>query len=201
MFTGIIEAQGTLQQTEAVGGDRRFTIVTAGDYLESLRLGDSVAVSGVCLTAVMLTAHGFVADVSAETLAATTAAGWRRGAGLNLERAATPDKPLGGHLVSGHVDGLARLIASHDDARSRRLSFEAPKSLSRYIARKGSVTLDGISLTVNEVDQCRFGVNIIPHTWQQTTLGQLRPGDAVNLEVDLVARYLERLLEVREERS
>lgn len=200
MFTGIIEAQGVLQQVETVGGDRRFTIVAAGDYLGGLRLGDSVAVSGVCLTAVALPARGFVADVSAETLAATTAAGWRRETKLNLERAATPNKPLGGHLVSGHVDGLARLIESHDDARSRRLSFEAPKSLSRYIARKGSVTLDGISLTVNEVDQCRFGVNIIPHTWQQTTLGQLKPGDAVNLEVDLVARYLERLLEAREER-
>ena len=200
MFTGIIEAQGLLQRVERVGGDRRFTVVTAGDYLDGLRLGDSVAVSGVCLTAVALPARGFVADVSAETLAATTAAGWQQGIAVNLERAATPDQPLGGHLVSGHVDGLARLIETHEDARSRRLLFEAPKALARYIARKGSVTLDGISLTVNEVDRCRFGVNIIPHTWQQTTLGRLQPGDAVNLEVDLVARYLERLLEAREER-
>jgi len=199
MFTGIIEAQGLLQRVERVGGDRRFTVVTAGDYLDGLRLGDSVAVSGVCLTAVALPARGFVADVSAETLAATTAAGWQQGIAVNLERAATPDQPLGGHLVSGHVDGLARLIETHEDARSRRLLFEAPKALARYIARKGSVTLDGISLTVNEVDRCRFGVNIIPHTWQQTTLGRLQPGDAVNLEVDLVARYLERLLEAREE--
>ena len=200
MFTGIIEAQGLLQRVERVGGDRRFTVVTAGDYLDGLRLGDSVAVSGICLTAVALPARGFVADVSAETLAATTAAGWQQGIAVNLERAATPDQPLGGHLVSGHVDGLARLIETHEDARSRRLLFEAPKALARYIARKGSVTLDGISLTINEVDRCRFGVNIIPHTWQQTTLGRLQPDDAVNLEVDLVARYLERLLEAREER-
>lgn len=200
MFTGIIEAQGLLQRVERVGGDRRFTVVTAGDYLDGLRLGDSVAVSGICLTAVALPARGFVADVSAETLAATTAAGWQQGIAVNLERAATPDQPLGGHLVSGHVDGLARLIETHEDARSRRLLFEAPKALARYIVRKGSVTLDGISLTVNEVDRCRFGVNIIPHTWQQTTLGRLQPDDAVNLEVDLVARYLERLLEAREER-
>ncbi len=200
MFTGIIEAQGLLQRVERVGGDRRFTVVTAGDYLDGLRLGDSVAVSGICLTAVALLARGFVADVSAETLAATTAASWQQGIAVNLERAATPDQPLGGHLVSGHVDGLARLIETHEDARSRRLLFETPKALARYIARKGSVTLDGISLTVNEVDRCRFGVNIIPHTWQQTTLGRLQPGDAVNLEVDLVARYLERLLEAREER-
>lgn len=198
MFTGIIEAQGVLQQVETVGGDRRFTVVTGGDYLDGLRLGDSVAVSGVCLTAVELPTRGFVADVSAETLAATTTAGWQRDTTVNLERAATPDKPLGGHLVSGHVDGLARLIESRDDARSRRLLFEVPKVLAHYIARKGSVTLDGISLTVNEVDRCRFGVNIIPHTWQQTTLGQLKTGDAVNLEVDLVARYLERLLEARD---
>ncbi len=198
MFTGIIEAQGVLRQVEAVGGDRRFTVVTDGAYLDGLRLGDSVAVSGVCLTAVALPAHGFVADVSAETLAATTTATWQQNAAVNLERAATPDKPLGGHLVSGHVDGLAQLVEIHEDARSRRLLFAVPKALAHYVARKGSVTLDGISLTVNEVEDCRFGVNIIPHTWQQTTLGHLQPGDAVNLEVDLVARYLERLLQARD---
>lgn len=199
MFTGIIEAQGKLQRVETIGGDRRFTILTDSDYLEGLRLGDSVAVSGVCLTAVALPARGFVADVSAETLAATTAADWQQEMTVNLERAATPHKPLGGHLVSGHVDGLARLVEMHEDARSRRLLFEAPQQLAHYIARKGSVALDGISLTVNEVNDRRFGVNIIPHTWQQTTLGRLREGDAVNLEVDLVARYLERLLDAREE--
>ena len=197
MFTGIIEAQGEVRRIEDVGGDRRFTMTCDGPYLDGLRLGDSVAVSGICLTAVALPDGGFVADVSSETLAATTAGDWREGTPVNLERAATPAKPLGGHLVSGHVDGLARLVEVRDDARSRRLLFEVPEPLARYIARKGSVTLDGISLTVNEVEERRFGVNIIPHTWQQTTLGRLQPRDVVNLEVDLVARYLERLLEAR----
>lgn len=197
MFTGIIEAQGVVRRIETVGGDRRFTVICDGAYLDGLRLGDSVAVSGICLTAVALPAQGFVADVSGETLGATTAGGWAEGTPVNLERAATPEKPLGGHLVSGHVDGLARLVDCREDARSRRLLFEVPQPLAHYIARKGSVTLDGISLTVNEVEARRFGVNIIPHTWQQTTLGRLQPGDAVNLEVDLVARYLERLLEAR----
>lgn len=197
MFTGIVEAQGRLQHVERVGGDCRLTIISDGGYLTGLRLGDSVAVNGVCLTAVALPPQGFVADVSGETLAATTAGGWQAGERLNLERAATPDKPLGGHLVSGHVDGLARLLDVQDDARSRRLRFEVPQALAHYVARKGSVTLDGVSLTVNDVEATRFGVNIIPHTWTQTTLGRLQPGDAVNLEVDLVARYLERLLQAR----
>jgi riboflavin synthase len=197
MFTGIIEALGSLRAVETVGGDRRMTIA-APDYLQGCRLGDSIAVNGVCLTAVAFEDGAFVADVSGETLAATTAGRWRAGDPVNLERALTPDKPLGGHLVSGHVDGLATLLSREEDARSWRLRFEVPAPLARYIARKGSVTLDGISLTVNEVEGRVFGVNIIPQTWTHTTLGQRAVGDAVNLEVDLIARYLERLLAARE---
>jgi riboflavin synthase len=197
MFTGIIEALGELRTVESVGGDRRMTIAAA-DYLQGCRLGDSIAVNGVCLTAVAFEDGAFAADVSGETLAATTAGRWKAGDRVNLERALTPDKPLGGHLVSGHVDGLATLISREEDARSWRLRFEVPAPLARYIARKGSVTLDGISLTVNEVEDRVFGVNIIPQTWTHTTLGQRGVGDAVNLEVDLIARYLERLLAARE---
>lgn len=197
MFTGIIESVGKLERVEPIAGDRRFTVVATDGYLDDLSVGDSVAVSGICLTAVTVVAGGFTTDVSVETLSATIAGGWRDAQPVNLERAATPLKPLGGHLVSGHVDGVARLLERHEEARSRRLLFAAPAPLSRYIARKGSVTLDGVSLTVNAVDENRFGVNIIPHTWEQTTLGALQPGCAVNLEVDQVARYLERLLEAR----
>lgn len=199
MFTGIIESMGRIEAIDAVGGDRRFTIVADDDYLDGLRLGDSVAINGVCLTAVAMPPRGLVADVSAETLSATTVGIWNVGHAVNLERAARPETPLGGHLVSGHVDGLATLVEAHEDARSWRLTFEAPAALARYIARKGSVTLDGISLTVNSVENRRFGVNIIPHTWSHTTLGRLKTGAAVNLEVDLVARYLERLLQARED--
>lgn len=228
MFTGIIEALGRIEAVDSVGGDRRLR-VSARDYLHGVRLGDSIAVNGVCLTAVALGERDFSADISAETLSATTAALWQAGDAVNLERALTAEKPLGGHFVSGHVDGLARLIEKHEDARSWRLLFEAPPPLARYIARKGSVTLDGISLTVNEVKDaltppgaprqvppspatqerdisrppsaagCIFGVNIVPHTWTHTTLGARAVGDAVNLEVDLVARYLERLLAARNE--
>lgn len=197
MFTGIIEQVGALRRIEAIGGDIRMT-VAAPDYLAGCQLGDSIAVNGVCLTAIAFEGDAFVADLSSETLSATTAGDWREGDPVNLERALTPAKPLGGHLVSGHVDGLAHLRALQEDARSWRLEFEAPAALAKYIARKGSVTLDGISLTVNEVSGSRFGVNIIPQTWTHTTLGRRQVGDAVNLEVDLIARYLERLLSARE---
>jgi riboflavin synthase len=198
MFTGIIEALGSIRHIEPVGGDLRMEIV-GGAYLAGSQPGDSIAVNGVCLTAVRLGADSFLADLSSETLGATTAGGWQVGQAVNLERALTPSKPLGGHLVSGHVDGLARLIAQAEDARSWRLEFEAPPELARYIARKGSVTLDGVSLTVNDVAGTRFGVNIVPHTYTHTTLGGLQPGQAVNLEVDLIARYLERLISARQD--
>lgn len=198
MFTGIVEAQGRLLTVENVGGDRRLTIATDGAYLDGVQLGDSIAVNGVCLTAVALPPQGFVADVSVETLNATTAADWQLGMVVNLERALTATKPLGGHMMSGHVDGVGHLLEKHEDARSWRLTFEAPVALARYIARKGSIAIDGVSLTVNAVTDARFELNIVPHTWQNTTLGTLVAGAAVNLEVDLIARYLERLLEARE---
>jgi riboflavin synthase len=197
MFTGIVEALGWIEAVEAVGGDRRMRFVSDNDYLAGLQLGDSVAVSGVCLTAVQLLPRGFAADLSVETLDATTAGQWQPGRAVNLERALTPAKPLGGHLMSGHVDGVGRLVEKHEEARSWRLTFEAPQALAKYIARKGSIAIDGISLTVNDVEKNRFGVNIIPQTWSHTTLGALAAGGQVNLEVDLLARYLERLLQER----
>lgn len=198
MFTGIIESVGRIQAVVPSGGDVRMTIESPDAYLTDVALGDSVAVSGICLTVREKTGTGFVADLSVETLQATSSGGWAQGRRVNLEKALTPNKPLGGHLVSGHVDGVGRLLSRTQDARSWRLQFEAPPALARYIARKGSITIDGISLTVNDVEGARFGVNIIPHTLDRTTLGDLEPGDAVNLEVDLVARYLERLLAARE---
>lgn len=197
MFTGIIETLGTLIAAETLGGDTRMRISAPG-YLADTRIGDSIAVNGVCLTAIRIDGDVFEADLSIETLSATTAGRWQAGDPLNLEKALTPAKPLGGHLVSGHVDGVGILLDVREDARSWRLQFEAPAGLARYIARKGSITIDGISLTVNEVDGARFGVNIIPQTWTHTTLGRRRSGDPVNLEVDLIARYLERLLSARE---
>jgi len=202
MFTGIVEAQGRIGIVEPVGGDMRLTIVTDSGYLNGINLGDSIAVNGVCLTAVALPPGGFVADVSIETLNATTAKYWHAGTSVNLERALTPQKPLGGHMMSGHVDGVAHLVEKHEDARSWRLTFEMPAALARYLVKKGSVAIDGVSLTVNEVTGvgagARFEVNIIPHTWTHTTLGAIKPGGEVNLEVDLIARYLERLVEARE---
>jgi len=196
MFTGIIEALGTIAAIDTESGDKRMRFAAAG-YLQGVSLGDSIAVNGVCLTAISMTDDGFSADLSVETLTATTAAGWQVGEAVNLEKALTLGKPLGGHWVSGHVDGLATLVSRVEEARSWRLQFEAPAALARYIARKGSVTLDGISLTVNEVEGRRFGVNIIPQTWTHTTLGRRQVGDTVNLEVDLMARYLERLMTAR----
>ncbi|MGQ0699227.1 MAG: riboflavin synthase [Panacagrimonas sp.] len=198
MFTGIIESLGFVSAIEPRGGDVRMSIESPDGYLLDVALGDSVAVSGICLTAREKTPIGFTADLSVETLNATSSGAWTTGRRVNLEKALTPSKPLGGHLVSGHVDGVGRLVEKHEEARSWRMLFEVPAELARYIARKGSITIDGISLTVNEVEGSRFGVNIIPHTLSQTTLGDLQQGDAVNLEVDLIARYLERLLAARE---
>jgi riboflavin synthase len=194
MFTGIIQAIGTLTRIEPRGGDARLTVATGKLPLADARLGDSIAVNGVCLTAVELGAGHFCADVSRETLALTTLGTARAGMPVNLELALLPTTRLGGHLVSGHVDGIGRIIDQRDDGRSWRFTVEAPAELARYIARKGSICLNGISLTVNEIDGAVFGINIVPHTLAETTLGTTRPGDAVNLEVDLLARYLERLL-------
>ena len=198
MFTGIIQSVGTLARSEERGEDRRLHVETPGLDLSSVRLGDSIAVSGVCLTAVALPGGGFAADVSNETLACTTLGGLAPGDAVNLEPALTPATPLGGHLVSGHVDGVGEVLTRDDDARSVRMTFRVPDALARYLARKGSVCVDGVSLTVNEVDGASFGVNLVPHTLEQTTLSGFAPGRAVNIEVDLVARYLERLLAARE---
>ena len=194
MFTGIIQAIGTLTRIEPRGGDARLTVATGKLPLSDTRLGDSIAVNGVCLTAVELGAGHFRADVSRETLALTTLGAASAGMPVNLELALLPTTRLGGHLVSGHVDGVGRILEQRDDGRSWRFTVEAPAELARYIARKGSICVNGISLTVNEVDGAVFGINIVPHTLAETTLGTTRPGDAVNLEVDLLARYLERLL-------
>ena len=194
MFTGIIQAIGTLTRIEPRGGDARLTVATGKLPLADTRLGDSIAVNGVCLTAVELGAGHFLADVSRETLALTTLGAASAGMPVNLELALLPTTRLGGHLVSGHVDGVGRILEQRDDGRSWRFTVEAPAELARYIARKGSICVNGISLTVNEVDGAVFGINIVPHTLAETTLGTTRPGDAVNLEVDLLARYLERLL-------
>lgn len=197
MFTGIVTAMGTVRQKTAAGDDCRLTIDCGRLSLDGCRSGDSISVSGVCLTMLEPGRHAdggrFHADVSQETLDVTTLGGLREGQAVNLELALQAHDRLGGHLVSGHVDGLATLLSRRPDARAERLEFEVPVPLARYLARKGSVCLDGVSLTVNDVDGRRFGVCLIPHTLEVTTLGGLRPGVRVNVEVDLVARYLERL--------
>jgi riboflavin synthase len=194
MFTGIIKAVGALASVEERGGDRRLTITAAGFDFAGLRLGDSIAVNGVCLTAVVTGPDRFSADVSRETLALTTLGELAAGSAVNLEPALTLATPLGGHLVSGHVDGVGQLISRQPEARSTRMRFRLPAELQRYVARKGSVCIDGTSLTVNDVDQDTFGVNIVPHTLENTIMGGYVQDTAVNIEVDLIARYLERLM-------
>lgn len=194
MFTGIITAVGTLVARQAQDGDLRLRIATGKLDLTDVRLGDSIAVSGVCLTAVQLPGDGFWADVSRETLEHTTLGAAKSGARINLEKALTPTTRLGGHLVSGHVDGIGTITDWRPDGRSWRLRIQAPDALARYIAAKGSICVDGVSLTVNRVDGAAFELNIVPHTLAETTLGDFQSGQSVNLEVDLIARYLERLL-------
>ncbi|KAA9130753.1 riboflavin synthase [Marinihelvus fidelis] len=198
MFTGIITHQGRLASSDAVGGDRRMVFEVPVDALDGARDGDSMCVSGACLTMLQPGDGRFSADVSAETLALTTLGSLAPGATVNLEPALRAGDPLGGHLVSGHVDGLAHLADRAPDGRAERFGFQAPAALAKYIATKGSICVDGVSLTVNAVAGERFEVCIIPHTLAVTTLGQLAPGDTVNLEVDMVARYLERMLEARD---
>lgn len=194
MFTGIIQAVGQIADLQPRGGDVRLRVRTGTLDLHDVALGDSIAVNGVCLTAVDLPGDGFVADVSRETLSLTSLGELAVGSPCNLEKALTLASRLGGHLVSGHVDGLGTVVERHDDARSVRFTIEAPDALARYIAHKGSITVDGTSLTVNAVNGSLFELNIVPHTLQQTIMGEYAAGRRVNLEVDLVARYLERLL-------
>jgi riboflavin synthase len=198
MFTGIIQSVGRIARLEPRGGDVRLVVDTAELNLSDVQLGDSIAVSGVCLTAVALEARGFSADVSNETLSLTTLGKLKAGDPVNLEKALRLADRLGGHLVSGHVDGLGKVVSITPDGRSQRWMFEVPAALARYIAAKGSVCIDGTSLTVNEVSGGRFGVNLIPHTVEHTAFHARRVGDAVNIEVDVIARYVEQLLRAGE---
>jgi riboflavin synthase len=195
MFTGIVQGVGTVRAIEPRGGDVRIVIDTGAVSLADIELGGSIAVSGVCLTATQHAASSFAADVSRETLALTTLGGWAAGTKVNLEKALLAGQALGGHYVTGHVDGVGQVVSRHDDARSVRMEFVVPPELARYVARKGSICIDGVSLTVNGVAGDRFDVNLVPHTLEVTTLGDCRPGTRVNLEVDIIARYLERMLE------
>ena len=194
MFTGIISAIGEIASLEPRGGDVRLTINTGNLALGDVHLGDSIACNGACLTAVQLTGHGFVADVSVETLSLTTVGNWKTGSRINLEKAMQASDRFGGHIVSGHVDGIGEVVSLHEDARSWRFRIRAPRGLAKYIAHKGSITVDGTSLTINKVDGAEFELNIVPHTITHTVISDYRVGTKVNLEVDLVARYLERLL-------
>jgi riboflavin synthase len=194
LFSGIVQDIGRVRERETRGGDVRLTIAAPRLELSAVRAGDSICVQGCCLTATSVAGKTFAADVSRETLSLTTLGELEPGMPVNLEPALRAGDPLGGHLLSGHIDAVARVTELSDDARSRRLTIEAPAALARYLARKGSVALDGVSLTINSVEGANFGVNIIPHTRNSTTLGTLTVGARVNLEVDQVARYLERLM-------
>jgi len=194
MFTGIIQALGKVARVEARGGDLRLQINTGQLDLSEVALGDSIATNGVCLTVVTLLSDGFVADVSNETLSFSALNTYAVGQPVNLEKALTLSTPLGGHLVSGHVDGVGVIVDRTVEARSVRFTVEAPAELAKYIPHKGSICVDGVSLTVNRVDGCQFDLNIVPHTQGETISDGYSAGTKVNLEVDLVARYLERLL-------
>ncbi|NVJ49715.1 MAG: riboflavin synthase [Gammaproteobacteria bacterium] len=194
MFTGIIESVGQISKAQDVGGDKRFEIAVGKLDMSDVALGDSIACNGVCLTVVEMTASTFMADVSGETIALTGFRNYQVGQRLNLEKALTPATRLGGHLVSGHVDGIGVVKQRWQDGRSWRFVITAPKDIARYIAHKGSITVDGISLTVNRVDGVDFELNIVPHTLAETIMEQYQAGTEVNLEVDQIARYLERLI-------
>lgn len=194
MFTGIVEAVGKIIVMEIQNGDARVRVATGSLDMSNVLLGDSIAVNGVCLTAIEHGPSGFTADVSGETLACTTLGNLRAGDRVNLEKALTPSARLGGHIVSGHVDGVGEVLERQHEARSVRFRIHAPAVLARYIAAKGSVCVDGVSLTVNTINGAVFEFNAVPHSLQATTLDDYRSGRKVNLEVDLIARYLERLL-------
>ncbi len=195
MFTGIILAIGKIERLVALEGDFQLTFNTGQLALDDVNIGDSIAVNGVCLTVVELMANSFSADVSKETLSRTTLAQAQLGSLVNLELALAPTTRLGGHFVSGHVDGLGTVLRKEQEGRSYRFDIKVPQVLRRYIAEKGSICIDGISLTVNQVAGETFSVNIVPHTLSMTTLGAMPIGAAVNIEVDVLARYLERLIQ------
>ncbi len=194
MFTGIIEAVGAVKRLEPIGGDLRFIIDAGNLDMSDVRIGDSIAVNGVCLTVIEFDAAAFTADVSNETISLTSLKNLKAGSAVNLEKAMLPTTRMGGHLVSGHVDGLGTVVNKSEDARSVRLEIEVPAELKKYIAVKGSICIDGTSLTVNSVNDRIIGLNIVPHTQERTVIQHYTKGSRVNLEVDLVARYLESLL-------
>lgn len=194
MFTGIVQGVGTVRSIEPRGGDVTLVFDTGNVSLAGIDLGGSIAVNGVCLTATRVDTASFAADVSRETLSLTTLGDRVVGTRVNLEKALLAGQALGGHYVTGHVDGVGRLLSRHDDARSVRMEFQVPAELARYVARKGSICIDGVSLTVNRATGDRFDVNLVPHTLEVTTLGDLRAGSRVNLEVDIIARYVERMM-------
>lgn len=194
MFTGIIEAIGTVKNLTEVNSEWRLELDVSQLDMSDVKLGDSIAVNGCCLTVVAMTANSFAADVSNETLRCTSLSLLKTNSRVNLEKAMQATDRFGGHIVSGHVDGVGKLIESSQEGQSVKLVFEVPDELSRYIAAKGSICIDGTSLTVNEVTQNSFAINVIPHTQTETIIGDYQLGRPVNLEVDLVARYLERLM-------
>ena len=194
MFTGIIQAVGQIAAIESQGLDSRFYIKTGNLALDNVLIGDSIATNGICLTVIVLPGDGFWADVSAETLSKTSFRQIKVGSRVNLEKALLPTTHLGGHIVSGHVDGLGRIIERSHAGRSIHFKIRAPNELAKYISAKGSICINGISLTVNNVNGAVFELNIVPHTLNETTLSDAQAGDEVNLEVDIIARYLERLL-------
>jgi riboflavin synthase len=194
MFTGIIQAVGKIDALSPEGGDLRLSIGTGSLPLQDVKMGDSICVSGCCLTVIAKREHAFDADVSRETLSLTTLGDLKAGSPVNLERSLTLATPLGGHLVSGHVDGLGVVKSRREEARSVRFDIQVPTTIKHYIAHKGSVSVDGVSLTVNAIQDDIFDVNIIPHTMAHTIFGRYQPGSRVNLEVDVVARYVERML-------
>ena len=195
MFTGIIQAVGKVVAMQPSGGDLRLRIDTGKLALDDVALGDSICTNGVCLTVIELPGDGYWADVSVETLNFTTLGKLQPGARVNLEKALTPASRLGGHIVSGHVDGVGEVVSLQEDARSIRVAVDAPAALAKYIAHKGSICIDGTSLTVNAVHGAQFELNIIPQTMAETVFGEYQPGSRVNLEVDVIARYLERLMQ------
>jgi riboflavin synthase len=199
MFTGIIIATGRIAAIAERGGDLELRIEAGGLDLGRIAIGDSVSIQGACLTVTRKSGSGFFADVSRETMAKTTLGALPVGSRVNLEPSLRAGDALGGHLVSGHVDAVGKLLEVHQDARSWRLGFEVPAELSRFVAPKGSICVDGVSLTVNAVRGRHFDVNIIPHTHSATTLGERRVGDGVNIEIDVIARYLDRLLSKTQE--
>ena len=201
MFTGIIEAVGQIKKIEPVGGDMRLHVDVGTLDMADVQLGDSIAVNGVCLTAIKFDSKSFAADVSNETITLTSLKDLAIGSEVNLEKALLPTTRLGGHLVSGHVDGLGEVISIKAESRSIQLVIRAPEDLKHYIAMKGSICIDGTSLTVNKISNTDFEINIVPHTQQQMIIKHYKPGTKVNLEVDLIARYLERLLSREGDRS